>query len=73
MCWKRGRNDVHKMHMAKTSRTRTKRPKRLHMLLSREEWDMLLELCDDVGLTASDMVRQLIRREHKRVDAGDDD
>lgn len=39
-----------------------KREKRVHMLLSWEEWDMLLELADEYGLTVSSMVRQLVRR-----------
>ena len=41
------------------------------MLLSWEEWDMLLELSDEHGLTVSSMMRQLLRREsaklHKKV------
>jgi hypothetical protein len=40
----------------------TEREKRLHMLLSDEEDRMLRALADADGLTASDIVRQLIRR-----------
>ena len=42
----------------------TERTKRLHMLLSDEEDRMLQELADADGLTASDVVRLLVRREH---------
>lgn len=38
-----------------------KRDKRLHMLLSQEEWSMLQELADRDGVTASDWVRLRIR------------
>ena len=59
------------MCMAKKgSPTRPKRAKRLHMLLSWEEWNMLLELCDEFGLTASDMVRQLIRQKDAKIQKG---
>ena len=34
------------------------------MLVSDEEWRMLQELADATGVTASDYVRQVIRREH---------
>ena len=44
-----------------------RRDKRLHMLLSPTEWNMLLELADEQGLTASGVVRMLIRREFKRL------
>ncbi len=51
-----------------------KRDKRLHMLLSKEEWDMLLELADEYGVTVSSMVRQLVRRAsaklHKQASRG---
>ena len=47
---------VHNEHMAPTERE-----KRLHMLLSDDEDRMLRALADDAGLTASDIVRQLIR------------
>jgi hypothetical protein len=39
----------------------TEREKRLHLLLSDDEDRMLRALADDAGLTASDIVRQLIR------------
>jgi hypothetical protein len=41
-----------------------KRTERLHALLSKEEAKMLEELAEAQGLTASDVVRLLIRREH---------
>jgi hypothetical protein len=56
--------DVQDMRMAKKARTkapRRTRTKRLHMLLSNDEWGMLLELSNEHGLTASDVVRQLVR------------
>jgi hypothetical protein len=34
------------------------------MLISDDEWRMLQELADGSGVTASDFVRQFIRREH---------
>ena len=54
------------MHMDK------KREKRLHMLLSGEKWGMVLGLADELALTVSDAVRQLIRAEHKRMSSPDD-
>jgi hypothetical protein len=50
--------------MRADTRIRPKRDRRLHLLLSDEEWDMLLRICDERGFTVSDVVRQLIRREH---------
>lgn len=38
-----------------------KRDKRLHMLLSQDEWAALQALADRDGITASDWVRQRIR------------
>jgi len=38
------------------------REKRLHMLLSDGEDSMLRALAEDMGLTVSDYVRQLLRR-----------
>jgi len=34
------------------------------MLVSDEEWRMLQQLADATGVTASDYVRQFVRREH---------
>ncbi len=45
------------MHM------RQKREKRVHLLLSNDEWNMLLTLCDENGVNVSAMIRQLIRQE----------
>jgi hypothetical protein len=56
---------AHNMHMP--SKPATKRDRRLHIILSKEEWDMLLTLGDEFGFTASDVVRQLIRREHSAI------
>jgi hypothetical protein len=41
-----------------------KREHRLHMLLSEQEQRQLQELAEHAGLTASDYVRQFVRREH---------
>ena len=41
-----------------------KRDKRLHMLMADEEWAWLQALADKDGLSASDVVRQLVRRAH---------
>ena len=57
---------AHTMHMA--TKREKRREKRLHMLLSKEEWNMVLELADETGLTVSAIVRQLIRREYRRLE-----
>jgi len=36
------------------------------MLLSQEEWRMILAIADENGLTVSDAIRQLIRKEYRR-------
>ncbi len=36
------------------------------MLLSGEEHHALVEICDEYGLTMSDVIRLLIRKEHAR-------
>jgi hypothetical protein len=38
-----------------------KRDKRLHMLLSQDEWAQLQELADRAGITPSDWIRLRIR------------
>lgn len=40
------------------------RPIQLKMMVSEEEQQMLRDLAENQGLTVSDYVRQLIRREH---------
>lgn len=41
-----------------------KRTDRLHVLISTDERKMLEELAEEGGVTESDIVRQLVRREH---------
>jgi hypothetical protein len=48
----------YKVHMV------IERNRRLSMLVSDDEWRMLQALADANGVTASDYVRQFIRREH---------
>ena len=45
----------------------TKRERRLSMLISDEEWDMLQALADRDGLNVSDHVRLYIRRAHAEL------
>lgn len=45
----------------------TKRDERLHILLDRDEKRMLDELAEKLGLTVSDVVRQLVRRKHQQL------
>jgi uncharacterized protein (DUF1778 family) len=40
------------------------RPKRLNVRITHEEWSMLEALADREGMSASDYVRQFIRRAH---------
>ncbi len=42
----------------------TERSRQLHVMVSADEERMLRELADLAGLTASDIVRTLIRQEH---------
>jgi len=43
----------------------TKRNRRLSMLISDDEWEMLQALADGTGLTASDWVRLRIREAYE--------
>jgi hypothetical protein len=43
------------------------RPFRLHMLLSGYEHGLLAEICDEYGLTMSDAIRLLIRKEYAQI------
>ena len=45
----------------------TKRERRLSMLISDEEWDMLQALADHDGLNVSDHLRLYIRRAHAEL------
>ena len=45
----------------------TKRERRLSMLISDEEWDMLQALADHDGLSVSDHIRLYIRRAHAEL------
>jgi DNA-binding GntR family transcriptional regulator len=45
----------------------TKRERRLSMLISDEEWEMLQALADRDGQTASDYIRLYIRRAHAEL------
>lgn len=55
-------NHAHSYHMA------TKRfDKRLHILVTASEQEMLSMLAEREGLSPSDMVRQLVRRAHARA------
>jgi antitoxin component of RelBE/YafQ-DinJ toxin-antitoxin module len=41
------------------------RDRQLHLRVSSEEQDMVQALADDAGLTASDVVRTLVRKAHR--------
>jgi len=43
------------------------RDRRLSLLISSDEYRMLQEICEREGLTASDVVRQFIRRRHAEL------
>ncbi len=58
-------NYVHGMRKKKAAK-KGSRDRRIHMLLSEEEYRLLLEICDEEGLTKSDVIRQLIRKENAR-------
>jgi len=47
----------------------TKRERRLSMLISDEEWEMLQALADRDGLNVSDHIRLYIRRAHAELAA----
>ncbi|MCA9621871.1 MAG: hypothetical protein KC731_22760 [Myxococcales bacterium] len=43
----------------------TKREKRLHMLLSDDEWGMLVTFCEEYDMTFSAVIRSLLRRAYE--------